>query len=434
MSTSSDGIPVSTASAGINRQTADVTSSDSYRGNGHRSQNRRENRRNTNGGHTNTTSIVSRARFEGREPSMRGYIYDFTGERNPEQWIKTTKEIISYVGRTYTRYTSEFTEAVKELRLTDPVEPTNPDPTNPIAFELWKIEIREYKTKVQEFNNFRAGLYSLVLGQCSEALEDRLRSHHSYPGADQDGIALLSIIKTLLHTFEERQKLADSLAEVKEKFYSFRQGRHMSLQRYHELFLAQVEVLREVGVSVADSALIESVASSNGRRVPNKKDQADAQEQALAIKFIRGTNQQYSSYLTHLRNSFLDGNDNYPVTLHAAYNILQRRESEQTFIQSSGDGIAFANVGSGSGNTSGSNQVICYNCGQNGHYANNCPNTQRHQDQNGVAALTYGTNEFLFSQVIRSYHIPDTWILLDSQSTIDLFCNATLLYGLQDVR
>jgi hypothetical protein len=52
------------------------------------------------------------------------------------------------------KFTSEFTEAVKELRLADPVEPTNPDPTNPIAFALWKLEIREYRMKAQEFNNF----------------------------------------------------------------------------------------------------------------------------------------------------------------------------------------------------------------------------------------------------------------------------------------
>jgi chorismate mutase len=235
-----------------------------------------------------------------------------------------------------------------------------------------------------------------VLDQCSEALEDRLRSHHSYLAADQDGITLLIIIKTLLHTLEERQKLADALAEVKEKFYSFRQGRHMSLQRYHELFLAQLEVLREVGVSVADNALIEAIASSNGWRVPNKKDQADAQEQALPFRFIRGTNQQYSGYLTHLRNIFLDGNDNYPRTLHAAYNVLERRESEQTFIQSSGDGVAFANVGSGSGSTHNLDQITCYNCRKSGHYANTCQSAPQHQqDQNG--ALTHGTNEFLFS-------------------------------------
>jgi hypothetical protein len=39
-------------------------------------------------------------------------VYDYTGERNPEQWIRTTKEIATYVGRTYKKYTAEFTEAV----------------------------------------------------------------------------------------------------------------------------------------------------------------------------------------------------------------------------------------------------------------------------------------------------------------------------------
>jgi hypothetical protein len=89
-----------------------------------------------NRGNANNTSIIGRARYEGREPSMKGYMYDFTGERNLEQWIKTAKEIVSFLGRTYTKFTLEFTEGVGELRLIDPVEPTNPVPTNPIAFEL----------------------------------------------------------------------------------------------------------------------------------------------------------------------------------------------------------------------------------------------------------------------------------------------------------
>jgi hypothetical protein len=102
----------------------------------------------------------------------------------------------------------------------------------------------------------------------------------------------------------------------------------------------------------------------------------------------------------------LDGNDNYPVILHAAYNILQRRESEQTFVQGGGDGMAFTNVGSG--NMRNIEQMTCYNCGQNGQYANSCPNPQQPQGQNGVSALTNGTNGFLFSQAPKSFYIPDT--------------------------
>ena len=146
---------------------------------------------------------------------------------------------MNYVGRTYTKYTTEFTQAVRDLTLDDPTPPEDPDPANLIAFEMWKLEVKEHKVKEQEYSNFWAGLYNVVLGQCTEALQDKLKSHTNFPEAYQDGIALLTIIKTIMYTFEECHKLADTLCDIKEMFYTFRQGKHMSLQRYHELFLGQ---------------------------------------------------------------------------------------------------------------------------------------------------------------------------------------------------
>jgi hypothetical protein len=96
----------------------------------------------------------------------------------------------------------------------------------------------------------------VVFGQCTKALQDKLKSHPDFPAAYQDGIALLTIIKTLTYTFEERRKLSDALCDLKEMFYTFKQGKNTSLQRYYELFLGQVEVLEEVGVSIPDESLI----------------------------------------------------------------------------------------------------------------------------------------------------------------------------------
>ena len=64
--------------------------------------------------------------------------------------------------------------------------------------------------------------------------------------------------------------------DVKEKFYKFYQGRHMTLERYHELFLVQVEVLDEVGITIEDDALVMEVAEQNGRAVPNDDDCSEA--------------------------------------------------------------------------------------------------------------------------------------------------------------
>ena len=75
MASTSDGTPGSTTSTGITRQTADLTSSSSHGTSSHGNRNRRGNRRNNiHRGNTNTTGIIGRARFEGREPSLKGYI------------------------------------------------------------------------------------------------------------------------------------------------------------------------------------------------------------------------------------------------------------------------------------------------------------------------------------------------------------------------
>ena len=173
------------------------------------------------------------------------------------------------------------------MDLADPDEPPAPDPANQVAFERWKYVYKEYMNKLQEYTNFRSGLYTLVMGQCAEVLKEHLKSHEDFMDANQNGIALLTPIHSLLHTFEERRKLPDALSDVKMAFYKLCQGKYMKLEQYHEIFLAQVEVLDEVGVSIADTALIQQVAEQHGRGATMTADQEEAKQIALAIQFIK---------------------------------------------------------------------------------------------------------------------------------------------------
>ena len=61
----------------------------------------------------------------------------------------------------------------------------------------------------------------------------------------------------------------------------------MKLEQYHEIFLAQVEVLDEVGVSITDTALIQQVAEQHSRGATMTADQEEAKQIALAIQFIK---------------------------------------------------------------------------------------------------------------------------------------------------
>ena len=196
--------------------------------------------------------------------------------------------------------------------------------------------------KMQEYMNFHSGLYNLVMGQCTEALKEHLKSHDDFVSANQNGIALLILIHSLLHTFEEHHKLADSLSDVKMAFYKLHHGKYMKLEHYHEIFLTHVEVLDEVGVTIPDTALIQHIVEQHGRGVPIAANHEEAKQMALTIPFIEMTNASHKPYLSHLCNSYLDGLDVYPNTVQEAYNILQQCEEVHNIPMLEGDRVAFA--------------------------------------------------------------------------------------------
>ena len=61
---------------------------------------------------------------------------------------------------------------METLELTDPVQPEAPNPANVVELELWKLAVKEHQTKTKEYANFKAGLYNLVYGQCTDALQE----------------------------------------------------------------------------------------------------------------------------------------------------------------------------------------------------------------------------------------------------------------------
>jgi hypothetical protein len=65
---------------------------------------------------------------DGRNADLKGLICNLSDDTTPDQYIKTTKEILTFVARNYYSCTSDVMEGLQQLKLDDPQATTDPDP------------------------------------------------------------------------------------------------------------------------------------------------------------------------------------------------------------------------------------------------------------------------------------------------------------------
>jgi hypothetical protein len=90
-------------------------------------------------------------------------------------------------------------------------------------------------------------------------------------------------------------------------------------------------------------------------------------------------------------------------------------------------GITFAQVGTVVPGTNGEvfAHITCSKCKQPGHFANRCPNGPT------VSGTTLMQHGFVLAHAASDSGIDPNWILLDSQSTVSVFRNASMLTNIR---
>jgi hypothetical protein len=192
-----------------------------------------------------------------------------------------------------------------------------------------------------------------------------------------------------------------------------------------------------------------------------------AKRKSIAIAFLKNADRaRYGGLWGDLENQFTRGLDHYPGDVVGAYNLLtnykppprqyQQRQQVQHDDSDTASGVSALTFLQGTGPVPGTNGVThatveCFHCHDKGHYADLCPardGTTMLQFDLTVpsegweepwpgeftflnVAIEHNQSDFQFPPAPRS---SDSWILLDSQSTVSVFKNRRLLSDIRGAK
>ena len=296
-------------------------------------------------------------------------------------------------------------------------------------------------------------------------MQSKLESLDNYEKKSNecDCIWLLKEIQGITHRFEGTRNVFISLDDAWTGYYAYQQGANQSLHEYLMDYQSLVQVLEPYGAAIgAKGPYIESVKDRIKETFPDltpaeyrKKEITAAKQQSVAIGFLkRADKRRYGALWSELENNFTRGQDHYPADLTNAYNLLlnykappvPRQPRREPAEDDEVSGVSFLQNGATTPGSDGitHERVKCYNCNTYGHYSGSCPN-EDNQEAVQMLQVTEENNEYLsefsflhidqqapgaftFAQAAAPINIiPNTWILLDSQSTVSVFKNRALL-------
>ncbi len=412
-------------------------------------------RHSNNHGKNNNGNKTTSGPFKGDSPEMNGHVYQCFGEGTggQTQFMKTTEVLGQYIAKNI-KFPGDMTCLTRELKQPEiekpPALPADADEFDKLE---WKGNAEDYiKRKKQLVHNTKA-VYAVIWGQCSEALRARLRSTPDFIEKDkaQDCVWILKTIKGIMLRFEGQRFICLSIADASQQILTFRQGPETTLAKYYEDFKNLVEVYQHYGGDLGSAPGLAAAIKEGTKEQKAEK----AREMYIGVLFLRGADRKrFGGLWTDLENQHSRGHNQYPENLTDAYALLVNYQNPRKYDQPRSvpvpppaatppeiTGLSFAQTSiTAVPGTDGKlfPNITCNKCTDKGHYANLCPSrgncsSSQHtrasfQNQHSNHSLT----GFSCSQYRVMTHIPDAWILLDSQSTESIFKNKNLLTNIRD--
>lgn len=406
---------------------------------------------------------------------MNGHVFLTPAEsKDPKLFERTLEELKRYVDTTFQTGASDlssiFSEEIKSPVLLKPEKLPEKYKDDVVELKLWEMTVKSYGKRKEALERNLYSLYAIVWGQCSSALQAKLTSISSFESIKESSnvVLLLREIRKISWSMDTSTNPTQAYSIAMKRLISLRQRPETPLSEHYKDFKTLLDIVEHFAgnpfhvpdklrdhervILLAEDEDIEALQTESW--IDNEVERR-ARNRLLGMNFLFSGDAKifgslWSDYATRQGRGF----NEYPVDLTAAYKVMNEHERKerrkvratmrpttpQNANEGTQDGAVFLIAGT-DGRTF--DTITCRKCKKKGHYSNQCPGTSvAHPDGTNDADITmlqlYDASDdeheaLNFSFLSHTFHqrnhalIDPNWILLDTCSTISIFCNQKLV-------
>jgi hypothetical protein len=197
---------------------------------------------------------------------------------------------------------------------------------------------RGYNTRVSKLEEYRGRTCSLILGQCTTVLKDKLKHDADYKAVIDSGKPLQykSLIEKTIMAQAEDQYNCAAVHDQMCHLLGFSQGA-LSNDQYYERFNTRVDVSKSVGVSWVQDGITKPLSKVLYKKELHllttdelKETRDQAAERFLTYVFTKNSSSAHAKLKEDLKNDFAKGHDNYPTNRQEGLRLLDMFTQQDT--------------------------------------------------------------------------------------------------------